>query len=312
MGFELQYTAKIPPAAQAVLAAKSDDELSSFGLTPPWGQVPTLLVADLRRGKSANVPEHWADTNEVFCVVPDVAFYITYSLPHGMAVSFSMKAVNIRTGLPEEDGLTDNPCQSAWVTQKPWIDGYVPKDGEAVRQFAPLRGAAEMVYDVSNAVGISPDHEWKDALSAGFYLPQDLRKMQRPSYGGFRGYGDPTLEMAFGGAQVKGLTLRGAHSPQPQPEEVGMGAGARMRQRHEDDPSFDPDSFISSPFVRLSARLVFMDQWNEWARHIGEDIFPIRTLRNLEQRQEEFESRVWQSVGGKPKSTNVDSLPTMG
>ena len=78
VGFSLVWTAKLPPEAQAVLAKKfrgREDDVASFGLTPSWGDVPSLRVADIRRAHGEGIPEHWLDSNEVYPIISGMAFY---------------------------------------------------------------------------------------------------------------------------------------------------------------------------------------------------------------------------------------------
>lgn len=304
MGFSLVFTATIPPDAQRVLQDRNESELAMFDLTPAWDTVPHLVVADLRRA-GIDVPEHWAPTNHVHPLIHGSAFYIVPYIPQGMAASFSMKAVNIRTGLPEVDELTDQPCQSYWSQQVPWIDGYVPSHGEAVRQFVPLRGEKEMLMDVSDAVGVSHEHPWKDGISAAFYLPRDLMKL-----GNGRAYRDETTfeALIYGGA-VK--AARSADRTRGDVEEVGIAAGALMRQRHPDNPAVSAADFVEYPLIRLTVRLVWDDQWNKWAREAGEEVIAASRLRELESRQKQYESGLWAKIGGRPKTTRVDDLPTL-
>lgn len=313
VGFDLQWTARLPPDAQEALEAmmkrkgKPADD-ASFGLTPSWGDVPFLKVKNLQRAGIA-VPKHWAPTNVVYPLIHNMAFYIEPGLPPGWAASYSMKGVNIRTGKREEDQLTDDPCQSYWSQAAPWIDGYVPSVAEAVRQFVPLRGEKEMAADVSDAVGIEADHPWKDGISVAFYLPTDLDKLEEQGYHGRGGYYGEGLEMA------KSVTLgvrggdRVRRSMDEGPEEVGMGAGAKMRQQHPDNPAVTKTDFLESPLLRLTARLVWDDQWNLWARDSGEQLIAASKLAELERRQREYEAYIWKLVGGKTRRTDVDALP---
>lgn len=305
MGFRLVFTPRIPIEAQAKLKKKSADEVAAFDLTPAWDDVPALQVQDLRRA-GIQLPAHWASTNEVYPVIHGIAFYIVPEIPNGMAVSFSMKGVNLRTGKPEEDKLTDTPCQSYWTTKvhTPWIDGYRPSHTEAVRQFAPLRGE-EIVADVSDYVGVSKDHPWKDGISAAFYLPTDLTKLGATGYRR-RGYDEFGLESLtnFG---AKGITRGAMRSAAP--ESVGMGAGALMRQQHPDVPGVKASDYLEEPLIRMTARIVWVEQWNAWAREAGEELISASRLRQLEQAQDQYEARLWAQLGGKPVVTDVDSFP---
>ena len=316
VGFSLVWTAKLPPEAQAVLAKKfrgREDDVASFGLTPSWGDVPSLRVADIRRAHGEGIPEHWLDSNEVYPIISGMAFYIVPVYSNGMAASFSMKGVNLRTGLPEENTLTDKPCQSYWSDEAPpWIDGYVPSHGQAVRQFVPLRGEKAMQFDVSDAVGIAKDHPWKDGISAAFFMPRDLTKLEtvRRNRTEYEFLGGESLSKGL--KSYGGVTRGATRSFRPEPEEVGMGAGALMRQQHPDNPMVSIKDFSSELLIRLTARLVCDDQFNVWARTCGERTIPTSQLREFEERQRAYEARIWQSLGGKPKNTFVDDLPSMG
>jgi hypothetical protein len=311
MGFSLVFTARIPPQAQSRLKRKSENEIAAFDLTPAWGEVPSLLVSNLRRA-GIGLPDHWAGTNEVYPVIHGMAFYIVPYIPTGMAASFSMQGVNLRTGKAEELQLTDKPCQSYWTTKVhvPWIDGYRPNHTEAVRQFVPLRGEAEMASDISDFVGISNTHPWKDGITAGFFLPTDFSKLGSTD-SGMRGgpypmYYEVLESMSYG---EKGEAFRSA-SRSSEPERVGIGAGALMRQQHPDVPGVKAKDYFDEALLRLTARIVWVEQWNAWAREIGETMIAASRLRQLEDMQADYEARLWSRLGGNPVNTDVDSFPS--
>lgn len=304
MGFNLVFTAKIPPRAQEVLKQR-DQNAIGFELTPSWGSVPSLRCSDLRR-MGIDVPGHWGQDDEIFPIVNDIAFYIVPSIPQGMAMSMSMRRVNLRTGKIEEAHLTDDPCQSYWSQSTPWIDGYVPSHQQGVRQFVPLRGETAMIADVSNAVGVTDDDPLKDALSAAFYAPIDLSKLQQNS--GYRSLG--ALE-SFGLESMQSKSVTRSHHTRSAPEAVGMGAGAVMKQRHPENPTVKASDFTKLPLIRFTSRLVWEDQYNIWARAAGEQLLTASTLRALEQQQQDYERRLWARLGVNPVNTKVDSFPTV-
>lgn len=247
-------------------------------------------------------------------MVHGMAFYVVPLIPKGMAGSFSMKAVNLRTGLPEEDRLTDEPCQSYWTTRvhTPWIDGYRPSSTDAVRQFVPLRGDKEMVADVATFVGIQPDNPWRDGISVAYYLPRDIRELGQHDRDDLRFmykgsvYEDETLEMA--GPVTFGVS-RTRREPGRMVEEVGMGAGALMKQQHPDVPGVSSDQYHKESLVRMTARLVWHEQWNSWAQACGATPISPSLLRELKRRQDEYETEIRMKLGGKPVATAVDQLP---
>lgn len=316
MGFQLTHTASIPVEVMEVLKKKNPNELASVGLTPGWGQVPALRVGTLR-SVGIELPEHWGDNNEVFPMIHGLAFYITFSLPTGMAVSFSMKGVNLRTGDEEQNTLTNNPCQSFWSRRVPYIDGYVPGHAKGVLQFRPLRGEREMAFDISDYVGVKVDNPWKDGISAAWYLPRDLAKLNPPPpyYGNQRYSGNlESYSMKGGSLGLESTTYRGAtrSTRSSEPEQVGMGAGALMRQAHPDDPTVRAEDYAASYFLRLTARLVWVDQWNKWASEIDEPRITATKLEEFKSRQQYYERDLWAQIGGRPRSTNVDGFPTLG
>jgi hypothetical protein len=317
-GFSLEFTSLIPPDAQKVLeekrksrkgASEVDQMVAAFGLTPMWGNVPSLLVADVREA-GVETPLHWNDTDEIVPLIHNTAFFIKPQLPTGLAASYSMKGVNIRLGLPEKLGLTDEPSQSYWSQYAPWIDGYVPSHAEAVRQFRPLKGEAEMKFDVAAYVGVRPDNPLIDAICARFYLPRDRSKLRAAiDYsGGY--YGGPAVLGDEDVLYEAATSYKGAERAMSAPAEVGMGAGALMRQRHEDNPAVKASDFDSSPFDELVMRLVWQDDYNRYAREVGAKQVDLDLVKRLRKQQEDYEADVWRQLGGKgPRQTNVDSLP---
>lgn len=304
-GFGMVYTAQIPVKVMEYVKAKGEGAVAGVELTPAFRTVPNLVVADIREA-GVETPMHWADTNEVVPIIHGVAFYLTPQFTNGMAASFAMKGVNLRTGHEEVDGLTDKPCQSYWASSPPWIDGYVPSHQQGVRQFLPLSGEEEMAADVAHFVGVTPDNPWLDAISAAFYLPRDLRKLAESQH--YRG-GYETLGLeSFSLGATKGMTTRGAMRS-AMPEAVGMGAGAVMKQRHPDDPTVESDDFIQTPFIRVTTRMVWVDWWNQAAAAIGESQLTVKDQRDLREQQEQYERRLWRQLNFTV-DTNVDGFPT--
>ncbi|HRB83233.1 MAG TPA: hypothetical protein PLW46_02895 [Acinetobacter johnsonii] len=299
VGYGIVYTANIPTRAMQHVKTNGDSTVAGFELTPAFRQAPSLIVADIREA-GIQTPGHWGDTNEVIPVIHGVAFYLTPQFTNGMAMSAAMKGVNLRTGMPEEEGLTDEPSQSYWATAPAWIDGYVPGHREGVRQFLPLQEEAEMAFDVARMVGITPDNPWLDAISAGFYLPRDLRKLSVGS--GSYDYLEGLEGVSFGAKGGGYESLRGDG-----PSEVGMGAGAVMKQRHAEDPTVHATDFITEPFIRVTTRLVWLDWWNQAAEKVGVDPLTVMDLRSLRQQQESYERRLWAQLN-IPAETAVDGF----
>lgn len=309
MGYSLVFTARIPPEMQKVLQKKLG-ATAAFDLTPNWGDVPTLSVASLRRF-GVQVPDHWAPTNEVYPVINGMAFYIVPEIPHGMAASFSMQGVNLRTGMHEEDVLTDDPCQSYWTTKvrTPYIDGYRPSKTDAVRQFVPLRGES-MVADVSDHVGVAKDHPWKDGISAAFYLPADFSTLGGGGYGMHELFEKNDMVM-MGAETIKSGVHRVSAPSRPEPERVGMGAGALMKQQHPDVPGVTIKDYLEESLLRMTARIVWVETWNEWAQKCGESMISATKLQGLESKQRQYEASLLARFGGTDVHTEVDQFPTI-
>lgn len=300
-GYGITYTAVIPTRAMQHVKANGEGTVAGFALTPAFRTAPSLVVADIRAA-GIPTPGHWGDTNEVVPIIDGIAFYLTPQFTGGMAASFAMKGVNLRTGMPETDNLTDDPSQSYWATAPAWIDGYVPSHREGVRQFLPLQGKEGMAFDVARMVGITQENPWLDAISAAFYLPRDLRKLRSYDYGGYSD--DSFLESVSYGAGAKGA---GNESLRGLPSEVGMGAGAVMKQRHPEDPTVKATDFILEPFIRVTTRLVWHDWWNQAAEKVGVSPLTVMDIRSLRDQQTAYERRLWATLN-IPAETAVDGF----
>lgn len=309
------YTAQIPTWAMKVLQQKHG-KVVGVNLTPPFMQVPSLRVGDLRElGNVKDLRDHWGDDDEIVPMIHKVAYYLTFSLPNGMAMVVSVRGVNARTGKVETGIPHDSPSQSYWSQYAPWIDGYVPahRDGEdaAVKQFVVLRGEQEMVYDVSNHVGVTYDNPLKDAIQAAFYLPADLRKMavrqHRYGYGNTDLLGSGLEAASFG--IPKGASRDMSYGVEI--EEVGVAAGALMRQRHPDNPAVKATDFQRSPVMTITLRQVWVDYWNKLAAIAGEDQISLAQQRQLLDQQKQYEQRLARQIGSGDVQTDVDGFPTL-
>lgn len=324
VGYHLHFTALIPPWAQERLEERSSRgdksfPFDAFPLTLDYGTMPYLVVGTLRRA-GIKLPEHWADTNLIWPIIHGQAFYIVPTFTDRLwAMSLSIKGVNMRTGRAEEDGLTDTPGQSYWVTCPPWVDGYVPSDGEAVRQFVPLRDG-EMEWDASDHVGVANYNPWKDALSAAFYLTNnDTRLWQAvQSYGEWRGGIKSAGSYSTNWADAEGPLTMGLNPADyvmrggiEEVAPVGIGAGSRMRQRHLDDPSVHAGMYLATPILRITSRLMWVEEFNRMARQAGLVGVDQRTAEGLLRRQAAYESDLGRFLG-KPKKSDVDGFPTIG
>jgi len=311
VGARFHFTSKIP----ADVARKLEEEgggYAAFDLTPDWGYVPELSVRKLRQA-GASVPTHWGDNDGVVPLVHGQAFYLGDIGLGGGAVSISMKGVNLRTGLPETEGPpSDDPSQNYWApgVYLPWIDGYVPSDGQAVRQFVPLQGEAEMAADVARHVGISERDPFIDALRMRFFAPVEPK--QASSY---RDYGYESVEYeSFGGGLEGGL--EGTLTLQSMPRsaaiaDVGMGAGARMKQRHEHNDQVKASDFCDASWLEIVFRLVWVSDWNVLAQVVGESVVSDERLAQLAKQQTQYETSLRRQFGiFQNVDTKVDTFPT--
>jgi hypothetical protein len=317
VGVTLHYTSRIPSDVGRIVEERGG-QYAALELTPDWGQVREITVRTLRKS-GVEMPGHWRDSDVIVPIIHGQAFYLGGLSLGGGAVSFSMKGVNLRTGRPETEGpLSDTPSQSYWAegVYLPWIDGYVPSDGQAVRQFVPLRGEHEMSSDVARHVGISDQDRYIDAIRGRFFAP--LEPMA-PSYetrgggllgGGLLGGGyESSSPQSYG---LPSYTTRGGTKGITQPSApVGMGAGARMKQRHEHNPAVTAEDFMPQPWHEIVIRLVWIDDWNEYARQIGTAVVSDAQIRDLERRQHLYETDLRRRFGIYPQvDTDVNRFPT--
>lgn len=69
--------------------------------------------------------------------------------------------------------------------------------------------------------------------------------------------------------------------------------------------------FQPNPLIIMTTRLVWHDQWNMWAQAVGEELISLSLRNSLEEKQIQFETEIWRRLGGMPKETDVETLPTM-
>lgn len=315
LGHGLTFTALIAPSAQEALEAKrarqSLDGPATFSLTPGWRMVPSILVQDVRDA-GVQLPDHWLQSQRIYPVVEGIAFYIRPFLPTGMALSASMFGVNMRLGIPEEDlggHLTDDPRQSYWSEQKPWIDGYVRSHSAGVSQFVPLRGKDEIAaFDVATLVGVKVDCPWRDGISFSYHLPVDVSRLAS-SGSLYRSDNYEFLESTMKGMSY-GPPTRGVLESAA-PEQVGMGAGAVMAQHHEDNPAVNASDFVDWELIRITSRLVWSQQYNVWAQAVGGELITPQMMREFRGLQADYDRQLWRWLGVQPTHlTAVDNLPT--
>lgn len=306
VGTTLHFTSKIPADAAEALRARSGDH-ASFDLTPNWGEVPEITARSLARA-GVPLPDHWDEGDVVIPINHGQAFYLGNIELGGGAASFSMKGVNLRTGRAETNGpVSDDPSQTYWApgVPLPWIDGYVPSDGQAVRQFVPLKGEGEMGFDVARHVGISQSDRFIDAIRVRFFAPLEPKPTHTTRGGRLATLGS----VALGSSTIDAPVFRGA--ARFAAPEVGMGAGARMRQVHEHNSKWKAGDFRTTPWFEAVFRMVWLDEWNELATLAGKQPLGTETIDSFAARQAEYESRVRQLLGIHPQvDTDVDLLPT--